>query len=558
VRLVRSIMRARDRLLREEAGLTMATVAIATAFISIVVAVGAKAVQGDLNLTRNDLQHKQAYEAARAGISDYAYHLSNDINYWAKCTGVPGPHAVNQQGSTTNRRPVTDDPEATPEPTGAEYAIEMLPATTNPTPTNPPTCETADPTGSMIESSGDGLGTFRIRSTGYAGEVERAIVATLKRASFLDYIYFTQFETSDPVTFADEDWLEAANIQCGRTIRDGRYLNSIPGSGGEYCNVISFIGGEQIRGPLHTNDALVACGSPTFGRGPSDVIEVSSPPTGWYAGTNSVLGPNRPNSCPNTNPTFLGDFIRNAPVLTPPPSNQQLALIARPAFRFSGQVSITLSGANMTVRSGSPTGTVIYSGALPSNGVVWVGNGEECASGYSPYTARYDQTGCGNALVHGTYSGQLTIAAENDIVVDGNLCRSSCTSPGVGLLGLIANNFVRVYHPYEDQDSRGDCSGGDNGPGLSGSSSPNYVHAAILSIVHSFIVDHYDCGSELGTLRVNGAIAQKFRGPVGTFGSDDTGYVKDYTYDDRLRSISPPYFLDPVQAAWHVQRETLD
>jgi hypothetical protein len=515
------------------------------------VAVGAKAVQGDLNLTRNDLEHKQAYEAARAGVADYAYHLSNDINYWTRCTGAPAPHAINQQGSTANRRPV-------PGTTGAEYAIELLPASTNPTPTDPATCETADPTGSMIESSGAGLGTFRIRSTGYSNDVERSIVATLKRASFLDFIYFTQFETSDPVTYADDSWLTAANAQCGKTIRDGRYTRSIPGSGGEYCNVISFIGGEQIKGPLHTNDALVACGSPVFGRSPADVIEVGSPPDGWFVGTNPVLGPNRPGSCPNTNPVFRGDFIRNAPVLTPPPSNQQLALIARPAFRFTGQVSIILSGTNMTVRSGSPTGAIVYSGPLPSNGVVWVGNGEECASGYSPYTARYDQVGCGNALVHGTYSGQLTIAAQNDIVVDGNLCRSSCTSPGLGLLGLIANNFVRVYHPYQDQEARGDCDDGDNGGGLSGSSSPTYIHAAMLSIVHSFIVDHYDCGPELGTLRVNGAIAQKFRGPVGTFGSNDTGYVKDYTYDDRLRSVSPPYFLDPVQAAWHVQRETLD
>jgi hypothetical protein len=545
-----------SRLWHEEGGWTMATVALASGFITIVVGVGATVVRGDLQLTRNDLDHKQAYEAARAGISDYAYHLSNDINYWARCTTVPEPHAVNQQGVTTKRRPV-------PGGSGADYAIELLPATTNPSPTNPPTCETGDPVGSMIESAGSGLGTFRIRSTGYSGDVQRSIVATLKRTSFLDYIYFTQFETSDPVTYAEESWLEAANAQCGQTIREGRYLNSIPGSGGEYCNVISFIGGEQIRGPLHTNDALVICDDPVFGRSPADVIEVSSPPLGWYAGTNSALGPNRPSSsnCPSPDPDFVGDFIRNAPVLTPPPSNQQLSLIARPSFRFTGQVSITLSGTSMTVRSESPTGTTLYSGPIPDNGVVWVGNGEGCSTGYSPYTARYDAVGCGNALVHGTYSGQLTIAAENDIIVDGNLCRSSCTSPGTGLLGLIANNFVRVYHPYDEQEERGDCTDGENGSGLSGSSSPFHIHGAILSIQHSFIVDHYDCGSAVGTLNVNGAISQKFRGPVGTFssgGSIVSGYSKNYVYDDRLRSISPPYFLDPVQAAWHVQRETLD
>ena len=78
----------------------------------------------------------------------------------------------------------------------------------------------------------------------------------------------------------------------------------------------------------------------------------------------------------------------------------------------------------------------------------------------------------------------------------------------------------------------------------------------MLAIEHSFIVDHYDCGSELGTLTVKGAISQKFRGAVGTTGG--TGYLKSYEYDDRLRYMEPPNFLDPVEPAWHIQRETLD
>ncbi len=41
-------------------------------------------------------------------------------------------------------------------------------------------------------------------------------------------------------------------------------------------------------------------------------------------------------------------------------------------------------------------------------------------------------------------------------------------------------------------------------------------------------------------------------------GSAVTGYLKNYNYDDRLRYQEPPNFLDPVESAWHVQRETLD
>ena len=85
------------------------------------------------------------------------------------------------------------------------------------------------------------------------------------------------------------------------------------------------------------------------------------------------------------------------------------------------------------------------------------------------------------------------------------------------------------------------------------------IDAAILTINHSFIVDNYNCGEQLGNLTVEGAIAQKFRGPVGTFGGNgSTGYLKNYNYDDRLRYVEPPDFLEPIQSAWIIGRETND
>ena len=82
------------------------------------------------------------------------------------------------------------------------------------------------------------------------------------------------------------------------------------------------------------------------------------------------------------------------------------------------------------------------------------------------------------------------------------------------------------------------------------------IDAAILSLQHSFIVDNYQCGDPLQELEVNGAIAQKYRGPVGT-GNGSTpvsGFIKDYEYDDRFRYRSPPYFLNPIDSAWDVIR----
>jgi hypothetical protein len=528
----------------EEDGYTMAVAMTAMLLVTILTAATLAATNGDLHLTANDLDHKRAYAAAQAGINDYAFHLNTDTGYWARCTSVPTPNAVNQMGSTANRRSV-------PGSTGETYAIELIPAT------GQSSCSTTNPTTSMLEPSGPMSGSFRIRSTGYSGNEEASIVATFKRASFLDYVYFTQLETSDPVTYGTSSAIAGANQQCTKTLQQGRMNATIPNSGGQYCDVISFINGEHINGPLHTNDALVVCGTPVFGRTSIDSIEVSSPPQGWYS-TGSV--PNSGSNCSGS-PSFLGTFFTNAHVLTPPPTNVQLGTIAHSDgsgdYKYYGQTTISLSGTNLTITNNGATQTR----PIPSDGVVYVANSlsQSCSASYSPFTATYPSSSpCGNVYVHGTYTGQVTIAAENDVIIDGNVCRASCTTPsGNGMLGLIANNFVRVYHPFSAETSKGNCNNGSNG---SGSLSNPHIDAAILAISHSFIVDHYDCGNSLGTLTVNGDIAQKFRGPVGTFSGSSivTGYTKNYNYDDRLRYLEPPHFLDPVQVAWHIQRETLD
>ena len=169
---------------------------IGLSLMRALVLVAVTAVSGDTHLTGHDLSQKRAYEAAKAGIDEYAYHLHTDNGYWTKCTdGQPTPNAVNQQGSTANRRPV-------PGTSGAEYAIELLPATTRRRTRSAALDRTA--TASMLESPGQMKGTFRIRSTGFAGKAKASIIATFKPASFLDYVYFTQLETSDPVTYGSE------------------------------------------------------------------------------------------------------------------------------------------------------------------------------------------------------------------------------------------------------------------------------------------------------------------------------------------------------------------
>jgi Tfp pilus assembly protein PilX len=528
----------RRRLRRSnEDGFTMISVILGLSFVVALSVVTVTAVSSDLHLNRNDLDQKRAYEAAKAGINDYVFHLHEETDYWTKCTNVkPASNAVNQVGSTAKRR-------AVPGNTGATYAIELLPASGQSTYKQ---CDTANPGASMLESTGMLKGTFRIRSTGFSGKEDVSIVATFKPATFLDYVYFTQRETLDPVSYGYANpsaELDGVNSQCSKTFQEGRMSAQIPSAGG-YCVVISFVDGDSINGPMHTNDAFVFCGSPTLGRGPADPVEVSGPPKGWFQ--TKEIG-NSGSNCSGNNSKVKGTYTANSPVITPPPSNSALKSIA--GLKLSGQVRICLNGQNMTVSAGAVcTESPIYSGPIPSNGVVYV-ESTSCPTIYSPFTATYPTTsGCGTAYIHGEYSGALTLATENDIVIDGSLIHS-----GEGVLGLVANNFVRVYHPFAAQTGRGKCNSGSNG---AGSIKDLRIDAAILAIDHSFIVDHYDCGATLGTLTVNGALAMKYRGPVGTTGN--SGYIKSYTYDDRLRYLQPPSFIEPAESDWVIGRETLD
>src|SRR4029077_10747724 len=114
----RTTMNART----QESGFTMVATVLAMSLIMLLAVVAVSAVNGDTHLTQRNLDSKKAFEAAKAGIDDYAYHLTANTGYWAKCTNVEEPNAVNQQGSTAKRRPV-------PGNTGATYAIELIPAT---------------------------------------------------------------------------------------------------------------------------------------------------------------------------------------------------------------------------------------------------------------------------------------------------------------------------------------------------------------------------------------------------------------------------------------------
>ncbi len=514
--------------LRCQQGFTTVTLMGVLAVGGLLVAAGFAAVDGDISLAREDQDYKQSYGAAEGGLQWYLNRLGQDNNFYVRCTTVPPPNATESAPVNQKWDGVGSDPRIWRKLPGeeAEYAVELVPAP------GFPNCVQNNQY-SMIDPNGN----LTIRVTGRSLGEYRTVLATLRRANFIDFIYFTDFETLDPGAYATPDDTADATAQCS-TYRASRT---------SFCTEIQFTATDVINGPFHTNDSLRICGGATFGRSTRDAIEIVGTPA-WENGGCAA------------SPNVIGTLVNPASVLALPPSNAAIEGVVQPAYKFKGRTHIALNGASMTVTTGYDVGVVTTTTMpLPSNGVIYVDNSNtgSCAAGGYVREQRYTGTGrgsptsCGNAWISGTYSNDLTIAADNDVIIEGNTTR---TDDGV-LLGLIANNFVRVYHPVDHDATGGSAPGGCAN---TGSASGRVVHAAILSLRHSFIHDNWFCGLPTGDLTVDGAIAQKFRGPVGT-GSGatiTTGFRKNYIYNDRLRYREPPYFLDPVQASWRIARET--
>lgn len=568
------------QLSRDERGFTMVTVLGALLVMTLLSISALAYAQRDLAPGAHDRDRKIAFAAAEAGAQNYLYYLSQDPNYWSKCdddtASYTTPAQINQRWNGAGNDPRTW--ERVPDTTNSWYTIELLPAN------GASTCDAANAETTMIDRTS---GTFRIRATGRVGTdgVKRSVIVNFKRQSLLDFIYFTDKETLSPILYpvqvgtrntrtpagcsgsACRDIKQWALDECDRYYgndsdgrRQNQNFNGEIQNGGTWssfsldCTTIFFIGGDVVAGPFHTNDEFACSGAPSFGLLPGDRIETTSrgqtaiPATGYRGCT----------------PNFIGTPVRNAPQLDIPPTNAALYRDTAANYRFVGRTQITLNGETMTVIGRRENGQVLDAPGvampIPADGVIYVSNsapnkptgspGYSCP-GYNvnnPYQPVAHEA-CGNLEVQGNYSVNVTLTAENDIIVMDDLRRPAGTPPDPDvLLGLISNNFIRVYHPVTcgvlGCNFLNTCTNNIAG------ANPMTIDAAILSLNHSFIVDSFHCGANLGTLTVRGAIVQKFRGAVGR---GSAGYTKAYSYDSRLRYRSPPKFLDPVQAAWRIQ-----
>lgn len=381
---------------------------------SLLVTAAFTAANGDIKLTHRATIQEKAYYAAVAGVDRYQYQLTSSPEYWTKCPALGTEAAPLKVTGTTDE----------------SYTVKTLGSTGH------ATCESGKQA-TILETGGTAKGTFRILSTGTVKEgattVTRKIVATFAHPGFTKYVYESNYEVEDPINFGREP----STCEFYYSYRSTHNLT-------ELCPVIQFAPTDAVNGPMHTNDASAVCAkngsAPKFGReGRNDEIAMNG---GHYAAGGCTDAPN-----------IVGKYTTTAGSILPPTTDAELLEAA--GQKFDGRTEIELKSGNpntMIVKNKGVTKTYPY----PSNGVVYVENSksEACAiTNYTPFgTNTVDDTGCGNVYVHGTYTESLTIASADDVIVNGNLTTTSESSgepTGSATLGLIAENFVRVYHPVK-------------------------------------------------------------------------------------------------------------
>jgi hypothetical protein len=469
--------------------------------------------------SRRDQDWNAALAAAQAGVDDYLYRLQQDDEYL--------------QYSATNP------------PTPANVAFtgwHNIPGPAN--------------QGQFHYSATDlaSQGIVQVVSTGRVRGVQRTIRANMRRRGFLDYLYLTDYESLDPQSGYYSNPATAA-AQCDRYWWAGRPTNP--------CVRISFVTGDTINGPLHSNDTLSINGSPRFNGAATTAY------TGRMSCTTSTTYTYRwygLSGCADT-PQFQSGDPEAVPILPLPTTNTAIkAETDRAAGKtgclYNGPTRIVLNASGtMTVTSPFTTSSTYASCVgnnvpLPTNGVIYVQNvpatqtatctGSQNRLGY-PISGDITTYGCrdGDAFLSGTLRGRLTIATENNVVIVANTMYQTSGAASTDMLGLVANQFVQVYHPVNS-------SGSNLNDSRTGTFTSPQIHAAMLALNHSFIVQNYSDGAQLGTITVNGGIAQRWRGPVGTSGG--TGYLKNYGYDARLQYASPPYVQDIAETPYRVSQ----
>lgn len=311
-----------------------------------------------------------------------------------------------------------------------------------------------------------------------------------------------------------------------------------------------WISGMLTSGPIQTNGQFNIFGNPVFNGAAAEsnlpIVNgaLGSTPTSnapnYYYGTGGT-----PNSTTKSDPPYIfpSGLTNQAPSLPlPPPATltdfqtaSNLILTGASTVIFNPAGTITVTG---KVINSNCTTTTTYNNttiSIPTSGVIYVQSTKTIPNCHSNATD-------GNATVQGTVKGQLTVAADQNIYVSGNIQYNTnpvTTPSSTDMLGLVANNNITVTEASAPAQLA--------------------VDAVLMALQGSFNVDQYSKNPDPIAGGLDGANMSQF-GSLINYASGCTGVVNNsgqlvdgwnqlQSYDTRLATQAPPGFPPLVNGA---------
>ena len=179
---------------------------------------------------------------------------------------------------------------------------------------------------------------------------------------------------------------------------------------------INFITQDAVNGPFHTNDSILVCGSPDFGNDVTDAIELNQVEPGLEFGLRQRRHP----GLHRARVTYPAASCR---CRSRTPSSRPSA---DAGYVFSGETTIMLNGSSMTSPTTAPPSQVAAAERSDLREEHQLLDRLRAQAGYAA------AAGCGNVRVSGTYNKDITIGADNDIIVTDDFKSSNTTRSSEG------------------------------------------------------------------------------------------------------------------------------
>ena len=557
-----------------DAGMGLVAVIAVTAIMATLVIASTAIALSSLHHGKRTADWDAALAAAYAGVEEYRSNLTSDATY-QRYGNPAAPFTVASGSAPLVVLPPTPNPAFGLGPDGSWATV--------------PGSDGAARYRYEVDTAGFGSdGLIRVRSTGAVGEHTRSVVASITQDGYIRFLYWSDYELTQSMAESadckDTNWNTAAN----------RLKYSWEGRSDIKCVPQAFLSRDVLDGPVYTNDHLWICGTkfkgpvysmttktprytlpefdcdyPTFAvpggpMVPDSKIEMPATSSELRRETRSDLpGVPRP-GCLYTGPTsitFTGDgymqvrsrWTRYTQVAGngSTSGSNNVSRCGMPGTQ-PGQLGST-GGARVPVIEGSlayvqnvpsVTTDVNYTAQTAANRTALCGASDDSANGLGyPTTNEWLLTagtyGCavGDVFASGVLDGRTTIVAENRLWVVGDMTYAGTDD----ILGLIGQTSVTVWHPLKAYNMS-----------LFGKGNRK-IEAAILSVNGTFEAQSWGHGDPIGVLHVYGSIAQKYRGRVGgdrLQGGAASGYDKNYRYDPRFETVTPPKFLRATNTAF--------